>query len=71
MPSNETIKEYYELLFKEYGDVLRVKDLKKILPKTGKNKIYKLLQDNEIKSKRIGRDYYIPKICVIDFFTKN
>ena len=23
------------------------------------------------KSKRIGRDYYIPKICVIDFFTKN
>ena len=71
MPSNETIKEYYELLFKEYGDVLRVKDLKKILPKTGKNKIYKLLQDNEIKSKRIGRDYYIPKIYVIDFFTKN
>lgn len=69
--NNNSNNKYYELLFKDFGDVLRVKDLKKILPRTGKNKIYKLLQDNEIKSKRIGRDYYIPKIYVIDFFTKN
>lgn len=61
----------YKQLFKDYSDILKVNDLKKMLPKTGKNKIYKLLQNNEIFSKRIGRDYYIPKISVIEYLTKN
>lgn len=63
--------EYYTTLFKEYPDVVRVKHLKEMLPKTGKNKLYKLLKDKEIYSKRIGRDYFIPKLCVINYLMKN
>lgn len=71
--SNNTdvnLLEYYEFLFKDYPDVIKVQTLKEMLPKTGKNKIYKLLQDKKIFSKKIGRDYYIPKICVIKYLTQ-
>ena len=61
---------YYNFLFEQYPDVVKVKTLKRMLPKMGKNKIYKLLQDKEIYSKRIGRIYYIPKISVIEYLIK-
>lgn len=67
MNQNRDIQIYYENLFKDYSDVVKVKTLQKMLPKTGKNKIYKLLQNEEIFSKRIGRDYYIPKISIIKY----
>ena len=59
--------QYYDTLFKDYPDIIRVDTLKEILPKIGKNKLYKLLQDKKIYSKRIGRDYYIPKVSVIKY----
>ena len=65
--TNIDLEEYYKILLREYPDIIKVKHLKEILPKTGKNKIYKLLQDKKIFSKRIGRDYYIPKVSVIKF----
>lgn len=65
------IVEYYNILFKEYPDVVKVKTLKEMLPKIGKNKLYKLLKDKEIYSKRIGKEYYIPKISVIEYLIKN
>ena len=49
----------------------KVKTLKEMLPKIGKNKLYKLLKDKEIYSKRIGKEYYIPKISVIEYLIKN
>lgn len=66
MGNNEN-KEYYSELFKDYPDVVRVYQLKEMLPKTGKNKIYKLLKDKKIHSKRIGRDYYIHKVSIINY----
>lgn len=66
MGNNEN-KEYYSELFKDYPDVVRVYQLKEMLPKAGKNKIYKLLKDKKIHSKRIGRDYYIPKVSIINY----
>lgn len=62
--------QYYEILFKEYPDIIKVKTLKEMLPEIGKNKIYKLLQNKEIFSKQIGRDYYIPKVSVIKYLTE-
>lgn len=67
---NDIEKEGYDNLFKEYPDVVKVEQLRKMLPKIGKNKIYKLLQNKEIFSKRIGRDYYIPKISIINYLTQ-
>ena len=60
-------KNYYGNLFKDYPDVVKVKELKEMLPRMGKNKIYDLLKDNKIYSKKIGRDYYIPKVSIIKY----
>ena len=60
-------KNYYGNLFKDYPDVVKVKELKEMLPRMGKNKIYDLLKDKKIYSKKIGRDYYIPKVSIIKY----
>lgn len=66
---NTELLELSQILFKDFPDVIKVQELKKMLPKTGKNKIYDLLKNKEIFSIKIGRDYYIPKISVIKYFT--
>lgn len=63
---NSSIK-HAENLFEDYPDIVKVEQLKTMLPKMGKNKIYKLLQENKIYSKKIGRDYYVPKTSVIKY----
>ena len=60
-------KNYYGNLFKDYPDVVKVKELKEMLPRMEKNKIYDLLKDKKIYSKKIGRDYYIPKVSIIKY----
>ena len=60
-------KNYYGNLFKDYPDVVKVKELKEMWPRMGKNKIYDLLKDKKIYSKKIGRDYYIPKVSIIKY----
>ena len=60
-------KNYYGNLFKDYPDDVTVKELKEMLPRMGKNKIYDLLKDKKIYSKKIGRDYYIPKVSIIKY----
>ena len=63
-------KDYYNIIFKDYPDIVQVYQLKEMLSKIGKNKIYQLLKDKKIESRRIGRTYYIPKVNVIDYLTK-
>ena len=65
--SDNLNKNYYGNLFKDYPDVVKVKELKEMLPRIGKNKIYDLLKDQKIYSKKIGRDYYIPKASIIKY----
>ena len=60
-------KNFYGNFFKDYPDVVKVKELKEMLPRMGKNKIYDLLKDKKIYSKKIGRDYYIPKVSIIKY----
>ena len=71
MEIKENTLEYYNLIFKDFPDVVNVKQLKQMIPDTGNNKIYKLLKTGEIYSKRIGKEYYIPKISVIEYLIKN
>ena len=49
----------------EYPDILTVGQLQQVL-KIGRNTAYKLLNDNVIKSKRIGKIHKIPKNNVIE-----
>lgn len=53
-------------ILSEFGDVLTFAELKQAL-KLGRNKCYELLQENTIKSIRIGKDYRILKANVIKF----
>jgi excisionase family DNA binding protein len=56
-------------MFNEYPDILTVEQLQQIL-KIGRNTAYKLLQNNKIKSIRIGKVHKIPKINVIEYLNK-
>lgn len=53
-------------LFKDYPDIITMVDLASMLH-VGRSTAYKLLQDNSIKSIRVGKKYIIPKSSVIDF----
>lgn len=53
-------------MLKNYNDVLEVQDLCEILG-IGKNTAYKILQNNIIPNRRIGRKYIIPKYGVIKY----
>lgn len=53
-------------MFEKYKDVVSVDDLCNMLD-IGKNSAYKLLQNKQIKSIRIGKVYKIPKRYVLDY----
>ena len=53
-------------MFSNYPDIVGIGDIQKML-KIGRNKVYELLKNGEIKSIRIGNKYIIPKKCVINF----
>lgn len=53
-------------MLEQYGDIISVEELCEIL-KTGKNRVYELLQTNQIGSFRLGRNWKIPKISVIHY----
>ena len=56
-------------MLENYPDILIFDELVEIL-RIGENSAYKLLKDKQIYSKKIGREYKIPKLCVIDFIYK-
>ena len=64
-------KNLYTKMLKDYPDVLNVyqmcKALGGIITKTG----YKLLKEKKIESIKVGREYKIAKINLIDFITNN
>ncbi len=56
---------YYKSMFKNYPDVVNVKELQSMLGGISKKLAYHLLQNNIIKSIKIGREYKIAKADVI------
>lgn len=50
----------------EYPDILIFTELAEILH-IGENTTYNLLKNKKIYSKKIGREYKIPKLCVINY----
>lgn len=56
----------YNLFFKEYPDVLTTKDLQNILGISGKT-VFRLLHSGQIKSIKVGRNFRIPKIYLLQY----
>lgn len=57
-------------MFSEYGDIVSIDDVMKMLH-IGRSNVYKLLQEKEIKHVRIGVKYIIPKKSIVEFIEKN
>ena len=53
-------------MLSKYPDVLTVAQLAEILG-IGKNAAYKLVNNNVIGHKKIGRKIRIPRVCLIDY----
>ena len=60
------MNEYENNMFREYPDVVEVRDLQKMLS-AGRNSILGLLSSGTIQSFRIGNRYKIPKTSVINY----
>lgn len=60
------IAQAYNLFFKEYPDVLTTKDLQSILGISDKT-AFRLLHSGQIKSIKVGRNFRIPKIYLLQY----
>ena len=63
-----TMKENYELMFTSYPDLVDIKELKTMLG-IGITLAYRLVKNNTIPSRKVGRSYKIPKRNVISYLT--
>ena len=68
---NNYSQKYYKSMFRNYPDVVNVKELQSMLGGISKKLSYHLLQNNIIKSVKIGRQYKIAKADVIYLTEKN
>ena len=60
------VENSYNLFFKEYPDVLTSKDLQNILGISSKT-VFRLLHSGQIKSIKVGRNFRIPKIYLLQY----
>lgn len=60
-------REYYEILYRNYPDVVTLKQLRKMLGGIADRTALKLMQDNIIEHFYIHQQYLIPKVFVVDF----
>ncbi len=60
----------YNNILSDYPDVLLPEDLMDIL-EIGRNTAYKILKDGTIKSIKVGRNYKIPKLFIIEYLFNN
>ena len=68
---NNNSQKYYKSMFKNYPDVVTVKQLQIMLGGISKKLAYQLLQNKIIKSIKIGRQYKIAIVDVILYLTQN
>lgn len=68
---NGNLRENYSLMFTTYPDIVDITQMRKMLGGIGVTLAYKLLKQRKIKSLKIGREYKIPKSCIIEYLIEN
>lgn len=68
---SDNLKENYSLMFTNYPDIVDISQMRKMLGNIGITLAYKLLKEKRIKSIKIGREYRIPKSCIIEYLLNN
>ena len=61
------IKETYTLMFTDYPDIVNLTQMRKMLGGISNSLAYRMLREKKIKSKKVGREYKIPKVNVIKY----
>lgn len=61
------IKETYNLMFTDYPDIVNLVQMRKMLGGISNTLAYRILKENIIKSRKVDREYKIPKVNVIDY----
>lgn len=64
---NQNLKENYSIMFTSYPDIVTISQMRKMLGGIGVSLAYKLLKQRKIRSLKIGREYKIPKSCIIEY----
>ena len=59
-------QEIYRVVFKEYPDVLDVKQVSTLLGVSTKT-VYRLLREGSLASLKIGREFRVPKVNVMKY----
>ena len=59
-------QEIYRIVFKEYPDILDVKQVSTLLGVSTKT-VYRLLRGGSLASLKIGREFRIPKVNVMKY----
>lgn len=57
-------------MFRNYPDIVTASQLQEML-NIGRTYAYKLLKNQEIYNKKVGKEYKIPKIGVIEYVKRN
>ena len=68
---SENLRKNYSLMFTTYPDIVDITQMRKMLGGIGVTLVYKLLKQRKIKSLKIGREYKIPKSCIIEYLIEN
>lgn len=61
------MKETYTLMFTDYPDIVNLAQMRKMLGGISNTLAYRMLREKKIKSKKVGREYKIPKVNVINY----
>lgn len=63
----ENEKTTYYTMFVDYPDIVNLVQMRKMLGGISSTLAYKILKTKKIKSKKVGREYKIPKVNVINY----
>lgn len=61
------MKDSYTLMFTDYPDIVNLTQMRKMLGGISNSLAYRMLREKKIKSKKVGREYKIPKVNVIKY----
>ena len=61
------MKETYTLMFTDYPDIVNLMQMRKMLGGISNTLAYRMLREKKINSKKVGREYKIPKVNVIKY----
>ena len=61
------MRETYTLMFTDYPDIVNLDQMRKMLSGISNTLAYRMLREKKIKSKKVGREYKIPKVNVIKY----